>query len=140
MHVVAPDLAACQRIYDEHVGALPGGQRLTSTLVTKEIGWTVTLGPLEWTAASGPYVFGSDGPFGLGLRRHYVDRCVTAIYNAHAGLTTAHVTGTIDGVSVAGYGPGYLPWPGTGPADALGAIFDDRFTVRVVDVDVHVGG
>jgi hypothetical protein len=95
-------------------------------------GRTVTLGPFEWTAASGPYVFGNDGPFGFGLPRKYVDRCVTAIENAHERFTTAHVTGTIDGVSVANYGPGYLPWPGTGPADALGAIFDNRFAVRVV--------
>lgn len=95
-------------------------------------GRTVTLGPFAWTAASSPYVFGNDGPFGFGLPRHYVDRCVTAIENAHERFTTAHVTGTIDGVSVANYGPGYLPWPGTAPTDALGAIFDNRFTVRVV--------
>jgi hypothetical protein len=95
-------------------------------------GRMVTLGPFEWTPASGIYVFGNDGPFGFGLPRHYVDRCVTAIENAHERFTTAHVTGTIDGVSVTNYGPGYLPWPGTGPPDALGAIFDNRFTVRVV--------
>lgn len=37
LHVVAVDLAAYQRIYDEHLGALPGVQRLTSTLVMKEV-------------------------------------------------------------------------------------------------------
>jgi DNA-binding Lrp family transcriptional regulator len=37
LHVVAADLAAYQRIYDEHLGALPGVQRLTSTLVMKEV-------------------------------------------------------------------------------------------------------
>jgi hypothetical protein len=95
-------------------------------------GRTATLGPFEWSAASPPYVFGNDGPFGFGLARHFVDHCVTALENAHERFTTAHVTGTINGISVANYGPAYLPWPGTGPADALGAIFDNRFTVRVV--------
>jgi DNA-binding Lrp family transcriptional regulator len=37
LHIVATDLAAYQRIYDEHLGALPGVQRLTSTLVMKEV-------------------------------------------------------------------------------------------------------
>ena len=37
LHVVAADLPAYQRIYDEHLGALPGVQRLTSTLVMKEV-------------------------------------------------------------------------------------------------------
>jgi len=65
-------------------------------------------------------------PLRSGLPRHVVDRCSTQIYNTHERFTTAHVTGTINGVSVAQYGPTYLPWPGTGPADALGAIFDNR--------------
>jgi hypothetical protein len=94
-------------------------------------GRSITLGPFEWTAASNIYVFGNDGPFGFGLPRHFVDRCVTQIENAHERFTTAHVTGTIDGISVDAYDPSYLPWPGTGPADALGAIFDNRFTVIV---------
>jgi hypothetical protein len=94
-------------------------------------GRNATLGPFEWTAASGIYVFGNDGPFGFGLPRHFVDRCVTQIENAHERFTTAHVTGTIDGTSVDAYGPSYLPWPGTGPDDALGAIFDNRFTLLV---------
>ncbi len=37
LHVVATDLDAYQRIYDEHLGALPGVQRLTSTLIMKEV-------------------------------------------------------------------------------------------------------
>jgi DNA-binding Lrp family transcriptional regulator len=37
LHVVAADLASYQRIYDEHLGTLPGVQRLTSTLVMKEV-------------------------------------------------------------------------------------------------------
>lgn len=94
-------------------------------------GRTATLGPFTWTAASIPYVFGNNGPFGFGLPRHYVDRCVTLLENAHERFTTAHVTGTINGVSVSAYGPAYLPWPGTAPADALGAIFANRFTVIV---------
>ena len=94
-------------------------------------GRTITLGPFEWTAASSIFVFGNDGPFGFGLPRHYVDRCVTQIENAHERFTAARVTGTIDGVSVDAYGPSYLPWPGIGPADALGAIYNNHFTVIV---------
>lgn len=94
-------------------------------------GRTATLGPFEWTAASGIYVFGNDGPFGFGLPRLFVDRCITQIENAHERFATARVTGTINGVSVDAYGPSYLPWPGTGPADALGAIFDNRFNVII---------
>jgi hypothetical protein len=94
-------------------------------------GRTATLGPFAWTAASDIHVFGNDGPFGFGLPRHFVDRCVTQIENAHERFTAARVTGTIDGVSVDAYGPLYLPWPGTGPDDALGAIYDNRFTVIV---------
>jgi DNA-binding Lrp family transcriptional regulator len=37
LHVVAADLAAYRRVYDERLGALPGVQRLTSTLVMKEV-------------------------------------------------------------------------------------------------------
>ena len=95
-------------------------------------GRTATLGPFAWTAASDIYVFGNDGPFGFGLPRHFVDRCVTVIENAHERFTTAHVTGTINGISVDAFGPSYLPWPGTGPHDARGAIFNNRFTVLVV--------
>ena len=92
---------------------------------------TATLGAFEWTAASGIYVFGNDGPFGFGLPRLFVNRCVTQIENAHERFSTARVTGTINGVSVDAYGPSYLPWPGTGPADALGAIFDNRFNIII---------
>jgi len=89
-------------------------------------GRMATLSKFEWTAASDIYVFSNDGPFGIGLPRHFVDRCITQIYNTHERFTTAYVTGTINGISVADYGPAYLPWPGTSPADALGAIFDNR--------------
>lgn len=37
LHVVAADLPAFQRLYDEHLSALPGVQRLTSTLVMKNV-------------------------------------------------------------------------------------------------------
>jgi DNA-binding Lrp family transcriptional regulator len=37
LHVVARDLAAFQRLYDERLSALPGVQRLTSTLVMKSV-------------------------------------------------------------------------------------------------------
>jgi hypothetical protein len=91
-------------------------------------GRTVHLGAFDWIAASGVYVFGNDGPFQLGPPR-FTERCFTQIVNNHDRFTTAHVTGTIDGISVTQYGQAYLPWPGTGPADAYGAIFSDRFSL-----------
>jgi hypothetical protein len=94
-------------------------------------GRTVTLGRFEWIAASGVYVFGNDGPFGSVLPHLFIDRCVTQVNTDHDRFTTARVTGTINGVSVDAYGPSYLPWPGTGPADALGAVFDNRITIVV---------
>ena len=94
-------------------------------------GRTATLGPFAWTAASAIHVFGNDGPFGFGLPRLFVDRCITQIEDAHERFTAARVTGTINGVSVDALGASYLPWPGTGPPDALGAIFDNRFNVIV---------
>lgn len=99
-----------------------------STGTSTPNGRTAVLGPFEWTAASDPYVFPNDGPFSDGSPRHYVDHCLTQVYNTHEIFTTAYVAGTINGVSVTQYGPEYLPWPGTGPADALGAIFKTRIT------------
>lgn len=37
MRVVAADLKAFQALYDEHLAALPGVQRLSSTLVMKTV-------------------------------------------------------------------------------------------------------
>jgi DNA-binding Lrp family transcriptional regulator len=37
LRVVAGDLAAYQRVYDERLAALPGVQRLMSTLVMKDV-------------------------------------------------------------------------------------------------------
>lgn len=37
LRVVARDLTAFQRLYDEHLSALPGVQRLSSTLVMKSV-------------------------------------------------------------------------------------------------------
>ncbi len=37
LRVVTADLAAFQRLYDEHLATLPGVQRLTSTLVMKHV-------------------------------------------------------------------------------------------------------
>lgn len=37
LHVIAPDLPAFRQLYDDHLSALPGVQRLTSTLVMKEV-------------------------------------------------------------------------------------------------------
>lgn len=37
LRVLTPDLAAYQRLEDDHLAALPGIQRLTSTLVMKQI-------------------------------------------------------------------------------------------------------
>jgi hypothetical protein len=95
-------------------------------------GRTVELGPFTWTAASPIHVYGNDGPFGFGLPRFFRERCVTAIENAHERFTAARVSGTINGLPFDElYGPSYLPWPGIGPPDALGAIHDNRFTVVI---------
>jgi DNA-binding Lrp family transcriptional regulator len=37
LRVITRDLAAFQRLYDEQLAALPGVQRLTSTLVMKNV-------------------------------------------------------------------------------------------------------
>lgn len=37
LHVITRDLAAFRQLYDEHLSALPGVQRLTSTLVMKDV-------------------------------------------------------------------------------------------------------
>lgn len=37
LHVIAQDAAAFQQLYDERLAALPGVQRLTSTLVMKDV-------------------------------------------------------------------------------------------------------
>jgi len=37
LHVITRDLAAFRLLYDEHLSALPGVQRLTSTLVMKDV-------------------------------------------------------------------------------------------------------
>ncbi|MBJ8347121.1 Lrp/AsnC family transcriptional regulator [Antrihabitans sp. YC2-6] len=37
LRVIARDLPAFQQLYDEHLGALPGVQRLSSTLVMKSV-------------------------------------------------------------------------------------------------------
>jgi DNA-binding Lrp family transcriptional regulator len=37
LRIVTTDLAACQRLQDEKLSALPGVQRMTSTLVMKRI-------------------------------------------------------------------------------------------------------
>jgi len=37
LHVVTKDLAAFQQLYDDKLSALPGVQRLTSTIVMKDI-------------------------------------------------------------------------------------------------------
>lgn len=105
-----------------------------ATGATSPNGRSVLLGPFDWSAASAIHVYGNDGPFGFfGLPHLVVGRCVTQVYNAHERFTAAIVTGTINGVSVTEIGPSFLPWPGTGPANALGAIFDLR--LNLVDVD-----
>lgn len=37
LRVIAPDLAAYQELYDDHRATLPGVQRLSSTLVMKQV-------------------------------------------------------------------------------------------------------
>ncbi|WP_243841665.1 Lrp/AsnC ligand binding domain-containing protein [Mycobacterium sp. DL592] len=50
LRVLAHDLLAYQNIYDNGLGALPGVQRLTSTLVMKRIGSDRSV-PIRWSGA-----------------------------------------------------------------------------------------
>lgn len=47
LHVVTRDLAAYQRLYDEHLSGIPGVQRLSSTLVMKTVVQDRQLPPLS---------------------------------------------------------------------------------------------
>ncbi|BBY60944.1 Lrp/AsnC ligand binding domain-containing protein [Mycolicibacterium sarraceniae] len=51
LRVLARDLAGYQNIYDNELGALPGVQRLTSTLVMKRIGVDRSV-PILWVPPS----------------------------------------------------------------------------------------
>jgi hypothetical protein len=60
---------------------------------------------VAWVAWSPVEVFGSDGPTNIedGLRRHYVDRCVTLNANAHQKFRFAAMSGTVNGSDVRSY-------------------------------------
>ena len=64
-------------------------------------GRTAQLGPFTWTAASGTYEYGNDGPAFAGGPRHLSTRCETTNNLAHQKDTVGYVTGSLDGTSIA---------------------------------------
>ena len=63
----------------------------------------------DWSAISDRVLFGNDGPVfpGIGLARHYVDRCTTINAQDHQKDVYAYMTGTLNGEPVHTY-PGNL--------------------------------
>jgi len=72
--------------------------------VTLDDGTTADVA-VAWVAWSPVEVFGNDGPTNAvdGLRRHYVDRCVTLNANAHQKFRFATMSGTVNGSQVRAY-------------------------------------
>jgi hypothetical protein len=97
-------------------------------------GETVTLGPFTWTAATGIYRFGNDGPTFDDEAPDVRDRCHTTVTHAHQRFTIAHVRGTVEGLQLDTlYTQQFLPGQ---PENTPGAIFNNHFHV----IDVAHGG
>jgi hypothetical protein len=97
-------------------------------------GETVTLGPFTWTAATGIYRFGNDGPVLESLPPNVRDRCHTTVSQAHQNFRVAHVTGSVEGLELDTLYPSqFLP---DHPENTPGAIFNNSFHV----IDVAHGG
>jgi hypothetical protein len=97
-------------------------------------GETVTLGPFAWTAATGIYRWGNDGPSLEDLPPYVRDRCHTTVSQAHMRVRMAHVTGTVEGLQLDTlYTNQWLP---DQPENTAGAIFNNDFQV----IDVAHGG
>src|SRR5215203_3593859 len=97
-------------------------------------GETVTLGPFTWTAATGIYRFGNDGPELDNLPPNVRDRCHTTVSHAHQKFRIAHVTGTVEGLQLDTLYPNH--WLPDQPENTPGAIFNNSFHV----MDVAHGG
>lgn len=91
-------------------------------------GHTATLGAFDWTAASGVYEWGNDGPAFASGPRHLSTQCMTRNRLAHQKDSVGYVTGTIDGTPVTGEYPD-IQIPGLQPADAPGYVFNNWFHV-----------
>src|SRR5215211_6340686 len=63
-------------------------------------GETLTLGPFTWTAATGIYRFGNDGPVFDDENPDLRDRCHTTVSHAHQRFRIAHVSGTVEGLQL----------------------------------------
>lgn len=94
-------------------------------------GNTVHLDDFDWTAVSGTYVWGSDGPLFDG-NRHVRLPCGHVSFLAHQKLTVGYVTGSIDGRSIDEYFQ-QIEIEGVEPADGTGYIFDNAFQIHEVD-------
>lgn len=89
-------------------------------------GRTVVLGPFTWTANTGIFTFGNDGPVLGDSPRHVANRCETLNQNFHQRFALGTVTGTVDGVSI----DAYVPYPQVSDlSDDAGAIFNNWFHV-----------
>lgn len=95
-------------------------------------GTTDLLGAFRWTAASGIYRYGNDGPaFALSGPRHIQSPCLTLNRLAHQKDSVGYVTGSVNGVPLsADYQD--IQIPGLSPADGTGYIFDNWFHVNRV--------
>jgi len=91
-------------------------------------GRSASLSPFTWTAASGTYEWGNDGPAFGGGPRHLSTRCETTNQLAHQKDTVGYVSGSLDGVPIsADYQ--LVQIPGLTPADGTGYIFNNWFHI-----------
>jgi hypothetical protein len=96
-------------------------------------GETLTLGPFTWTAATGIYRFGNDGPV-YDEFPDVRDRCHTTVTLAHQKFRVAHVTGSVEGLQLDTLYPQHvLP---DQPENTPGVIFNNWFHL----IDVAHGG
>jgi hypothetical protein len=89
-------------------------------------GRTVHLGPFTWTAASGTYLYGNNGPALGDGQRHLATHCETTNNLVHQKFTVGYVTGSLDGASIA-TDHQEEQIPGQQPADGTGYIFNNWF-------------
>jgi hypothetical protein len=91
-------------------------------------GRTMSLGAFNWSAASGTYEWGNDGPVFAAGPRHLATRCLTLNRLAHQKDTVGYVSGSLDGVPIGSFYQD-VQIPGLRPADATGYIFDNWFHI-----------
>lgn len=97
-------------------------------------GETLTLGPFTWTAATGIYRYGNDGPALEFYPPNVRDRCHTTVSFAHQKFRVAHVTGSVEGLQLDTLYPN--DWLPDQPENTPGTIFNNWYHV----IDVAHGG